>query len=275
MRYSSYIRLELPVSAAIRPLIAEYLPSLGAPKAIFHTNGMWGTAKNVTVLGRNYWPRGIVYDGWIGKTNLNPCPPQWLGGLHAMIVCPVVYNSPCIMMPLGEGTLTPDLFMKVTKMNKVEGLRAPPQTIVTLYENPETNALLKSLEFVGYLGAPLDQAIGDDLCQHTRLCSFIGSTETGDQVSIRPLDRKLWYTHEFVPENGHKMIPLDPELGGGPDGLHELVLFNTEDGRPSPFQLAFWNSGHRHLKCVETKELYTPVKDIDGRVRWAFSSRAG
>jgi hypothetical protein len=73
-----------------------------------------------------------------------------------MIICPVVYNSLCVMMPLGEITLTPDLFVKITKMNKVDGLRAPPQTIVTLYEDPETNALLKRLEFVGYLGAPLD-----------------------------------------------------------------------------------------------------------------------
>jgi hypothetical protein len=29
----------------------------------------------------------------------------------------------------------------------------------------------------------------------------------------------------------------------------------------------------QNLKSVETKELYTPVKDFDGPMRWAFSSR--
>jgi long-subunit acyl-CoA synthetase (AMP-forming) len=69
------------------------------------------------------------------------------------------------------------------------------------------------------------------------------------------------------------MIPLDVTHGEGPTGLHELVLFNTENGQPSSFHIAFWNSRHRYLKSVETKQLYIPIIDTDGRVRWAFSSR--
>ncbi|CAN9113724.1 unnamed protein product [Alternaria alternata] len=170
----------------------------------------------------------------------------------------------------GEVTLTPALFKKITSMNKVDGMKCPPFTIAGLYEDPVTRDILKSLEFVVYIGAPLDRAIGDDLCQHTRLSPVIGSTETGDQIGLRPADRSLWYTHDFVPENGHKMVPFDTE---GSDNLHELILENAEDGRTNPFQLAFWNSGHRHLKRIETKELYRPVKDSDGRTRWAFSAR--
>lgn len=211
-----------------------------------------------------------MYESWIGKTALNPCPPQWVAGLHAMIMAPVFLDAPCVMMPRGEVTLTPALFKKITSMNKIDGMKCPPFTIAGLYEDPVTREILKSLEFVVYIGAPLDRAIGDDLYQHTRLSPVIGSTETGDQIDLRPADRSLWYTHDFVPENDHKMVPFDTE---GLDNLHELILENAEDGRANPFQLAFWNSGHRYLKRIETKELYRPVKDSDGRTRWAFSAR--
>jgi acyl-coenzyme A synthetase/AMP-(fatty) acid ligase len=187
-----------------------------------------------------------------------------------MIMAPAFLDAPCVMMPRGEVTLTPALFKKITSMNKIDGIKCPPFTIAGLYEDLAAREILKSLEFVVYIGAPLDRAIGDDLYQHTRLSPVIGSTETGDQIDIRPADRKLWYTHDFVPENGHKMVPFDMENS---DDLHELILQNAEDGRTNPFQLAFWNSGYRSLKRIETKELYRPIKDSDGRTRWAFSAR--
>ena len=176
------------------------------------------------------------------------------------------------MMPPDATTLTPDLFMKITKMNKVDGIRCPPSTIMTLYFNPETKEMLKSLEFIVYTGAALDRAIGDDLCQYTRLSSMIGSTENGEQVSIEPADKKLWYTFEFVPENGHRMSALDL-TEEGLDDVHELILENPAGGPVDRFQPAFWNPAHRYLERIETKELYKPVKDSDGRTRWAFSAR--
>lgn len=241
----------------------------GVPKPIFHTNGFWAAPKNVPILSRKHWPRGLEYEAFIGKTNLNPCPPQWLAGLHAMIIGPVHLDSPCIMLPRGEASLTPTMFKKIIQMNKVDGMRCPPHTIVTLYDDPASKELLRSLEYVGYLGAPLNRAIGDDLCQYTRLSPFIGSTETGDQVSLRSANRRLWYTFDFVPENGHKMVPLDMSS----ENLHELVLEAPKDGSRNPFQLAFFNPAHRHLDRIETKELYKPVIDSDGRTRWMFSSR--
>ncbi|KAI4928408.1 uncharacterized protein J4E92_005894 [Alternaria infectoria] len=170
-------------------------------------------------------------------------------------------DSPCVMTPRDEVSLTPNLFKKIVSMNRIEG--------ISLYADPETRQMLKSLDFIVYTGAPLDRAIGDDLCQHTRLSPMIGSTENGDQIGLRPADRKLWYTHDFVPENGHRMVPLD----AGSDGLHELILEQVGDGRTNPFQTSFWNTAHRFLERIETKELYRPVKDSDGRTRWAFSAR--
>ncbi|EDU51351.1 conserved hypothetical protein [Pyrenophora tritici-repentis Pt-1C-BFP] len=65
------------------------------------------------------------------------------------------------------------------------------------------------------------------------------------------------------------MVPLD--IPG--EDLHELVLEAPKDGRMNPFQLAFWNTAHRHLDRIETKELYRPVTDSDARTRWEFSAR--
>lgn len=59
----------------------------------------------------------------------------------------------------------------------------------------------------------------------------------------------------------------------GSDDLYELVLDRPEDGEPNLWQHAFWNPQFKGLKTIETKELYAPIKDLDGRTRWVFSAR--
>jgi acyl-coenzyme A synthetase/AMP-(fatty) acid ligase len=243
----------------------------GEPKPIYHTNGFWSAMGSLHVLSQRHWPRGIAHDEWMNKTALDCCAPQWLGGLMNMIICPAFVDSPCVALPPDAIGLKPELFKKIMKLNRIDGIKCPPQTIVTLYEDPEARALLKSLKFVMYLGAALDRTIADDLCQYTRLTPLIGSTETGDQVSVRPADRKLWYTHGFVPENGSKMVRLD-SADGGVDDFHELVL-ERRDNADDMFQPAFWNPDFQGVNRIETKELYTPIADSDGGTRWVFAAR--
>jgi acyl-coenzyme A synthetase/AMP-(fatty) acid ligase len=203
------------------------------------------------------------------------CAPQWLAGLHGMILSPVFMDSPCIMPPSDIAGLTPGIFKKVMRMNQVDGIKCPPHTIVQLYSDPEVRVLLKSLQFIMYLGAALDRAVGDDLCEHARLTPLIGSTETGDQLSIRPANRKLWYTHDFVPENGSRMVRI-PQSGtacDGSDDLYELILERPKNSGTSIFQPAFWNPAFDGLSRIETKEMYAPITDVDGRTRWVFSAR--
>jgi len=180
---------------------------------------MWSCVGNAPALSKRHWPRGLVYDSWMGKTLLNGCPPQWIAGLYGSILSPVFHDSPCIMYPSDVANLTPDVFKKIMSMNKVDGIKCPPHTIVTLYEDAESKAMLRSMEYVVYLGAPLDRSVGDDLCQYTRLSPMIGSTECGDQVSIRPAARNLWYTHDYVPENGHKMVTMMDRVCNASEGI--------------------------------------------------------
>jgi acyl-coenzyme A synthetase/AMP-(fatty) acid ligase len=244
----------------------------GIPTPIEHTNGFWCAMSPGQILSKRYWPRGIAHDSWIGRTGLNCCAPQWLAGLHTMIMAPVYMDSLCIMLPPDVISPTPELFKKVMALNQIDGLKCPPQTIVTLYEDLETRSLLKSLVYLVYLGAALDRSIGDDLCQHVKLTPLLGSTETGDQLSLKPHNRKLWYTHDFVSESNAKMVRVDSASDDSKD-LYELVLDRAEDGKANLYQAVYWNPAFQGQTRIETKELYTPVMDSDGRTRWEFSSR--
>lgn len=108
-----------------------------------------------------------------------------------MMACPAFMYSPYVALPRDAVGLTPETFKNIMKMNRIDGLKCPPQTIATLYEDLEARSLLQSLKIVVYLGAALDRSIGHDLYQYTRLTPLIGSTETGDQFSIRPANRNL------------------------------------------------------------------------------------
>lgn len=104
---------------------------------------------------------------------------------------------------------------------------------------------------------------------------IIGSTENGKQVDLMPMSKSLWYTHDFAPEGGARMVRIEG-TGAAADGsedLHELVIFRSEDREPTLWQAAFWNPALKDLEKIETSELYAPAKDIDGSPRWVFSAR--
>lgn len=244
----------------------------GTPKPIYHTNGLWTSMAGSAFLSKRHWPRGIAHESWIGRNGLNCCAPQWLAGIAFMIQLPAFGNSPCIMLPPDAVGLSPQLFKEILQFNKIDGLKCPPHTVVTLYEDPESRELMKSLEYILFLGAPLDRAIGDDLARHIRLTPLIGSTETGDQMSFRPANRDLWYTHDFVPEIGSKMVPVDVGTGEH-SNIYEKVIEFDPSSKTAWFQPAFWNPAHKNMTRIETNEIYTPITDSDGRMRWIFTSR--
>jgi acyl-coenzyme A synthetase/AMP-(fatty) acid ligase len=192
--------------------------------------------------------------------------------MYFMMISPAFYDSPCIMLPPDVATPTPKQFKRILELNLVEGIKCVPHTLATLYEDPESRALLRSLEYVLYGGAVLDRAMGDDLNRHTRLSAVIGSTENGGQCGLRPLDKSLWYTYDFVPEAGCKMVPIHSVEDVGSD-LHELVFERPQDGTGNVFQPAFWNPAVQGLTRIKTSELYAPVPDMDGQNRWEFKAR--
>lgn len=241
----------------------------GIPKAIYHTNGFYATIGSLSNLSKAHWPRSLVVEATARQATLSACPPQWLGGLLAYVFAPLYHDTSSIMPPANITGLPPAMFKKIVKMNKVEGIVCPPHCIHELYHDIESQKILRSFNFITYLGAPLDRTVGDHLSQSTKITGMIGSTETGLQWQLQCGDRKLWHTHEYVPENGHRMVKLP---GSGSD-LYELVLDRAEDGQPTMFQSAFWNPAYNDVNTIETKELYAPVQDEAGRTRWVFTAR--
>lgn len=263
-----------PVPAQIIKQRAYTVP-LGMPKPIFTNNGYWACQTTIDAISRKHWPQGLLLDTQPGKNILTTCPPKWGAGIYTIVCGPLYWGCVTVIPPPDEFSVSPGLFKKLLRLNKVQSLWSVPQAVVGLYKDPTTQSLLKSLDNIVYLGASLDQAVGDDLCMHTKLMSYISSTETGMRYILSPRDRKLWYTFEYVPEGPHRFVKREGTgaAGDGSDDLYELVFERPADSELSLYCSVWWNPMYKDVDTVETRELYSPVQDLGGSTRWDFKSR--
>lgn len=253
----------------------------GTPKPVFTNNGYWACQGANRVMSRRHWPRGFLFDPQIGKTILTACPPKWGGGVTTIIGGPVYWDCVMVLPPPDGYNVSPDLFKKILSMNQVQNFWSAPHTLVGLYKDPSTQPLLKTLDCIVFVGASLDQAVGDDLSMHTRLLPCMTSTETGCRYLMSPIDRKLWHTLEYSPDGPHQFIKREGTGAAvdGSDDLYELVFPRPADGRladgkPALSLSVWWNPAYKDLDVVETRELYSPVQDLGGNTRWEFRARA-
>lgn len=255
-----------------------YVLPLGMPKPIFTNNGYWACSTTIDPMSRKHWPQGTLLDIQTGKNLLTTCPPKWAAGISTIVTGPLFWGCVTVLPPPDEYSVSPGLFKKIMRLNKVQSMWCAPQIIMGLYKDPTTQPLLKTLDNIVYVGASLDHAVGDDLCMHTKLVSFISSTETGVRHLLAPRDRKLYYTFEYAPEGPHRFVKREGTgtAGDGSDDLYELVFERPPGpvgGEPSLYCSAWWNPMYKDVDTVETRELYSPVKDLGGSTRWEFKSR--
>ncbi|POS75830.1 hypothetical protein DHEL01_v205783 [Diaporthe helianthi] len=252
----------------------------GPPKPIVMNNGFWAAGASYATLARLNWPRGISTDSYFGRSLILACPMRWLAGVIMTNSFAVFYRTVVILPPPDLIALPPNVFEKILKMNyEVDGLMGFPHTIVNLYKDSRTRESLKSLEFITYLGAALDREVGDALCEHTRLGSVMGATESGGRFSLHPIDRKLWYTFQFIPEHHVRLERVKGsgvEAGGSDDDdVYHAFIDRPPGGGPSELQCGFWNFRmYGDVDSIDVKELWKPVKDLDGSTRWEFAGRA-
>ncbi|KAI9163201.1 LOW QUALITY PROTEIN: acetyl-CoA synthetase-like protein [Paramyrothecium foliicola] len=221
---------------------------------------------------------GGTTDSFHGRSVILAIPMRLQPGL-VMIDMFAVFSGTCVIQPPPDVVgLPPDVFQKMLRLNKVDGLMGFPFTIVDLYNNEQTRESLKSLEFITYLGSALDRVVGDALCEHTRLNSVMGATESGGRFSLHPIDRKLWYSFQFIPEHHVRLVQLEGSgaaLGDGDDAdVYQMFIDRPPGGGPSIYQCAFWNYRmFKDVESIDTKELWKPVKDVDGSTRWESVAR--
>ncbi|KAM0814309.1 hypothetical protein AB5N19_00099 [Seiridium cardinale] len=251
----------------------------GAPKPIVMNNGFWSAGCSFAGLARRHWPRGLSSDTFYGRSVILAIPMRFLAGHVLINMYAVFYNTSVVVPPADEIGLPPGMFKKLLRLNKVDGLVAFPFTIVDLYNNEECQNALRSLDSVTYLGAALDRTVGDGLCMHTRLSSVIGATESGGRFSLDAIDRRLWYTFQFIPEHHVRMEKVENSgaLMGNEQSSDVYLSFidRPPGGNPSIYQCAFWNYRmFTDIDSIDTKELWKPVLDSDGSTRWEFIGRS-
>lgn len=255
----------------------------GSPKPIFMNHGFWSVGGALPLLARRHWPRQVSTDIFSGRSLIMACQFRWNSGLILTNTYGVFCDTVNVLPPADVFGMPPEVFAKVLGFNQVDGLVATPFNIVELFRDARTRPALQALEFVTYLGASLDRAVGDALCAHTRLGSVIGATDSGGRFSLEPRDRSLWYTYEFIPEAHVRPVRVVPDAGGLEEGdgdgeaeVYQMVIDRPPGGGPSTTQCAFWNTRMfgADVETVDTKELWKPVRDADGSTRWEFVARS-
>lgn len=152
--------------------------------------------------------------------------------------------------------------MKICQHTGATSIITPPSLIEDFYTDDTTFNFLKTLDYVCWCGAPLDERVGDALAPHTQLFPLPGSTECGGYISLGSEDIDMWNTFEFAPEMGPRFEKVS-------DGLYELHIDRTPEW--DIFQGAFYIFPDKDT--VSTEELYSPLVDRYERKRWIYKGR--
>ena len=141
----------------------------------------------------------------------------------------------------------------------VDGFVGPPFLLREICNNPENLETLKSMKFIHWGGAPLDQKTGDTLCEHVKMASAIGTTESGPYFLRMSEDPHDWSYYYFRDGRG---MELDPRS----DSLAELVFRKNPE---ATWQQVFLR--YPDLQEYRTKDLFEKHPSKPGL--WRFVGR--
>lgn len=199
----------------------------------------------------------------VNSVALTACAPQWAAGFAFSLCAAAFVGLTTVILP-SEMTfpIDPSSLSQICKYTGAEGLITPPSLIEEFHKDSAGLEFLKSLKYVTWVGAGLNQSVGDALEPYTHLIPIIGSTERGVQLSFEPEDRGLWNSFEFIPESG----PRFDKVG---DNLFELYIERSPESCSS--QGIFYT--FPNVTALSTAEIYSLVLDKDGSRRWVFQGR--
>lgn len=218
-----------------------------------------------SIILERHSSRKVTYHHMENSLTVTTCAPQWLGGFafslnaSAFIDMTTVLIPPDMAFPLDRQSV-----IRICQHTGAKSIVTPPSLIEDFYNDKSAFEFLKSLDYVCWLGAGLNRAIGDELAKHTHLFPVIGSTERGAQLSFEPDDMNMWNSFDFIPESGPRFELLS-------DDLYELHVDRTPES--DLFQGGFYV--FPDLDSIPTSEIYSPVVDIYGSTRWVFRGRKG
>lgn len=208
-------------------------------------------------------PRQITYRHMVNALTLNACAPQWLAGLAFSLAAPVFIGLTTVMLPPDmTGPFDAQLVMQICQITGATSIITPPSLIEDFCTDEGTLSFLKDLDYIAYVGAGLNHAVGDELAKYTHLFPVMGSTERGACLSFESDETSMWKSFDFVPEMGCRFEPAE-------DDMYELHVDRTPQYQL--FQCCFYS--FPHLDSINTAELYSPVTSKSGSRQWISRGR--
>lgn len=126
----------------------------------------------------------------------------------------VFLNTVLVTGPTGPATAAS--VAKILELGKVDGVILPPSLIEDLCRDPIGLARLRRVKYVYFAGAPLSTSAAEQLSDHVKIQSAMGTTEAGAYfLQIR--DDNDWNYYSFRPDMG-------VELEQRTEELYELVF---------------------------------------------------
>jgi len=178
-----------------------------------------------------------------------------VGALQA----PVWLGSTVVLGP-ASGPAIPPVADEVIQHGRVEGFVAPPILVKALSSQANTLKHLRSLKFLQWAGAPLDQATGDLLKAHVKLSPAFGSTEAGPYLTLLCEDPNDWAYYRFRSRQG---IVFEQRSGQ----FWELVFRRQENAHWQQIFLLY-----PELDEYPTKDLFVKHPSKEGL--WLYAGRS-
>ncbi|PYI31348.1 NRPS-like enzyme [Aspergillus indologenus CBS 114.80] len=259
-------------------LAKTYPEAAHEPLVIIHTSGSTGIPKPITWTHETAAkhmrmhtldpPQGFeAQNQWgFGKKMYMMLPPFHAGGVgHVLFV--TMHVGITLVMPISGSLPTAAGMVAAHKQMPFSFAYVTPSIVSELAQTPELLDYVRThLEFLGYCGGDLPQAIGDTVAEQIKLVNIYGATEMGLISAIHSTTncdpRKDWRYIQFHPHLGVQMRHVSGEE-------HELVLVRTSEYERHQFSFSIFPD----LQEYHTSDLFIRHPDPAKADLWRTTSR--
>ncbi|KAF2018086.1 AMP-binding enzyme [Aaosphaeria arxii CBS 175.79] len=240
------------------------------PWLIFHTSGTTGFPKIITYTNRMMTSFDIAQGlpehkehtqlGWHSHRRcFSVVPLSHFSGLCAALQAPFFLHSIIVQGPATKAP-SPRGIIETLRYSQAKGFVAPPFLLRALTQQPPALEILKSLDYIQWIGAALDAETGNFLSKYVKICPAMGTTECGPYFLETADSPKDWAYYRFQSGQG-----IHFEERG--DKLYELVFKKDPD---AVWQQVF--SVFPDTPVYQTRDLFQPHPDKEGL--WAYVGRS-
>jgi acyl-coenzyme A synthetase/AMP-(fatty) acid ligase len=229
---------------------------VGLPKPITYTHRMM-TSFDISQIHPSAAQEKTQLSWHKAKRVYSIIPMSHFSGMTAALQSTVFLCATLILGPASPPS--PPLAMSILHHSKADGFVSLPAILRAMSLQPQCLEVLKRLEFIQWIGAPLDEKTGAMLSHHTRICPAMGTTECGPYFLLTPSSPSEWAYYIFQSGQG-----IAFEARG--DNLFELVFRRSED---AVWQQVFFV--YPRLEVYKTGDLFR--KHPEKEELWSYAGR--